>query len=76
MVAYIEYTEGPARKWYVGQEAGPLQDSYNINRTVAIQADGDELENIMRRFANIPRVTPNRVVTWYGDTAKFIVKHL
>jgi len=76
MVAYIEYAAGPVRTWYIGQKTELLQEDHEINRTLAIQADGNELEYILRKFTNIPMVVDKRVMTWYGDTAKFIVKHL
>lgn len=39
-----------------------------------VQANGDEAVAIERQFTNIPMCW-NRVVTWYGDHAKFVAKH-
>lgn len=39
---------------------------------VSIQADGDELNEILGQIENIPYSKISPVQTWYGDTAKFI----
>lgn len=46
------------------------------NNVIDVQADGDELEYILRHFKGIPRHNSKRVQTWFGDHAKFIVEHL
>jgi hypothetical protein len=43
--------------------------------TTEIQADGHELEFILKNFNNIP-TCPARVQTWGGDFGSFILKHL
>lgn len=40
-----------------------------------VQADGDELDYIRKRFNNIPDCN-KPVVAWYGDIAKFIACNL
>lgn len=42
---------------------------------IQVQADGDELELIKRLFTNIP-MYDGRVVSWYGETAAFILFNL
>ncbi len=39
-----------------------------------IQADGDELEHIQTRFANLPYA--HRICTWRGEMARFILDNL
>ena len=39
-----------------------------------IQADGQELEHIQTRFANLPY--SHRVCTWRGEMARFILDNL
>jgi hypothetical protein len=44
-----------------------------------VQADGDEIEYILARFSNVPRLSAKRwnyPIRWYGDMAKFIVANL
>jgi hypothetical protein len=61
--------------WHVGENANNLrqlaEDCYKV------QADGDELDEILRRCgATIPVSATTRVIRWYGDHAKFIVGNL
>lgn len=58
------------RQWHVGEklQIHPLL-------VISVQADGDELEAIYATCGNIP-TSNNRVVTWHGDFAKFIVSNV
>ena len=70
--------------WYLGDQS--VIDNYrdkcdvdlcdNAFECVEVQADGDELSHIEKRFTNLPMVTGSRVVTWSGDHAKFILDNL
>lgn len=63
--------------WHVG-EPHPLRGmQYHamISGVYEVQADGDELAFIIRKFSNLPNVNAF-VVNWYGDHAKFIVGNL
>lgn len=41
-----------------------------------IQADCDELVAILSQFQNLPSPLHQRVVKWYGETARFIYNNL
>ena len=61
--------------WHVGETKTPAYPT----EVIAIVADGDELDYILAMFDNIPRLSiksTRRVVTWYGDIAKFIWANL
>ncbi len=49
---------------------GPQIDLYP-DQAIIVQADGHELEHIEQHIHGIP-MHNGRVVTWYGDHAKFI----
>ena len=74
MALYIKEHPSYQHVWHVGEEAPKFAVSY-INDISWVQANGDELAAIMDQFGNLPR-SSNRVVTWYGDHAKFIVANL
>lgn len=68
---YID-TKNNSFTHYVGM---PLTDYIKIDQIVSIQADNTELEKIRREVSGIPMVD-RRVVSWYGDHAKFIVANI
>lgn len=83
MALYIMYPSR-SREYHV-QDFDPARGckadtKYAIRGTAsgvaAVVADGDELEYIIKNFAGIPTCVHNRVVSWYGDHAKFIVGNL
>jgi hypothetical protein len=51
----------------------PRLENEEIDR---VQADGDELDFILRNFANLPYAYDKLVKTWYGDMAKLIYFNL
>jgi hypothetical protein len=53
-----------------------IGDEFNFNplRVDEVQADGDELEYIRNEFSNL-RMSRGRVVTWFGDDARFIAQN-
>ncbi len=59
--------------WHVGQ--GSPMSSFRNGDVDYICADGDELEKIKAEITGIPMST-KRVVTWYGDDARFIIANL
>jgi len=61
-------------RWHVGCPP-PLVGGINLVDIYYIVADGDELEKIRTEITGIPMST-KRVVTWYGDDARFIVANL
>lgn len=74
---YIEYLVANHSKpvmvaWYVGTAVPQFLADHTV---VFVQADGDELEHIRKRFANIP-LSMNRVQIWRGDFAMFIAENL
>lgn len=59
----------------------PTEDKYylewaknNIEQIVSVQADGHELQQIKDHFSGLP-MHNGRVVEWFGDDAKFVVRH-
>jgi hypothetical protein len=77
MALHLEYSN------YAGQEcefiahvgAGNIRDTFEFVFIHRVQADGHELEKIKEQFPNI-RMATNRVVSWTGEDAMFIIKHL
>jgi hypothetical protein len=61
--------------WHLGEEKPVNVSHVNIREVEEIQADGEELIEVLEKFSNIPRTT-NRVQRWFGDLAKFIVSNL
>lgn len=74
------------QKWHVGEPV-PIM-ALQVRYVIEVQADGDELDYLMRRFPfvvnNMPkemspdniRWVPSKVVRWYGDQARFIIGNL
>jgi hypothetical protein len=77
---YITYaSEGESAKRTVGMHVGDRAPTWE-SEVISVQADGDELEAIYARRLypydcplNHGTHTYQRVVTFYGDAAKFIV---
>lgn len=59
-------------EWHVGEEKPKAEAQF----VTSVQADGDELHHILMEFQNLPQSTHKKVVSWYGDHAKFIVGNL
>ena len=81
---YIKYKATPERGkhtergWHLGTGNLPYIQGYPVSDVESVQADGDELDYVLRRFENLCRTcdVSLRVVYWYGDTAQFIVGNL
>lgn len=61
---------------YYGQVCPLGMDVINIASSVVVQATEDELMWILEKFQNIPKHISNRVQTWSGRDAKFILMNL
>ncbi len=73
----ITLKSGEDVAWYVNDTtAYHLKEPEFIANVVSVFADGHELEHIENSFANVPFRRVKRVVSWYGDMAKFIVANL
>lgn len=59
-------------EWHVGESN---YISVIIDDIHYVQADGDELNYILRKITNIP-MAQQGAIKWYGDHAKFIVGNL
>jgi hypothetical protein len=84
MALYITEKDGTEHLVYVGQKL-PWAKSENMHKRPqlgdielpvhSVQADGDELEWVMRNITGIP-FNKGRVQLWHGDFAKFIYNSL
>jgi hypothetical protein len=77
MAVYITFlpnrgysAESMGAKWWVG-----MKNTTDASAVASVQADGDELEKILRE-TNVIRSTVKRVQTWYGTDAQFIVRNV
>jgi len=57
--------------WYINHTFPEI----SINRVSCVQADCDELDEILHNIVGLP-ICKSRVISWYGDMAKFIVRFL
>ena len=61
---------------HIGEDQKCLTLSLSVE-VACVQASDDELAHILRTFPNIPQPPTNqRVVRWFGDTAKFIAANV
>ena len=73
---YIDITIGGVTRqltWHIGEENTARTRAAHVT---CVQADGDELTHILKRFDSIPIARDKNVITWFGDHAKFIAAHL
>lgn len=70
MIEYVT-TDGLKFVVHIGETEKIRQMRSVAHKVGYLQADGDELDLILGRFS-VPTVTGLRVVSWYGDDAKFI----
>lgn len=81
---YIKYKATPERGehtergWHLGTGNLSYIQGYPVSDVESVQADGDELDYVLRRFENLCRTrdVSLRVVRWYGELAQFIVGNL
>lgn len=59
--------------WHVGENKRRLDDDETV---IELQADGDELDEILLRIEGIPVAKHKRVMIWRGDIAQFIWENL
>ena len=84
MVMYITEKNLKCHTVYVGQKL-PWPSTETMHKSPqlgdvelpvhSVQADGDELEWVLRNISNIP-TNKQRVQLWHGDIAKFIYNSL
>lgn len=77
MALYIKVLNYQTIEWHVGEKinSSKLPQSKREWDCMVVQADGDELEYVLRTFKGI-RSCDNRVIRWAGDDATFIVSNL
>lgn len=71
---YIVDTRGREIIWHVGKPLPVIHDI--LSNIVSVQADGDELEHVRDTISGIPDRKDARVVSWFGDHARFIAGNL
>ncbi len=73
---YLNETKGQTESFHVqgGNHLSERMIMSPLNVTY-LQADGDELDAILRQFKNIPH-TKDRVQIWYREMAQFIASNL
>ncbi len=61
--------------WYAGTNTTELNVIGSF--VTHLQADGEELQYLLRVFENIPRCNNHRLVySWFGDHARFIAANI
>lgn len=78
MALFVTITESkqPITQWNIGVAARLRDVVGDSGFTVSVQADGDELAMIQCNLDGIRKAPKQRVVTWHGDDARFIVENL
>lgn len=71
---YMVLKSGAGFRWNVGDSC-VLETTAKFVEVEEIQADGDELDLILQMCQNLP-LHKGRVISWYGDHAKFIARAL
>lgn len=72
---YINISHGDNKK-RLHWQTGEAKFSYPWQEVESIQVDGDELNNIVRKFPNINQYTGSDVTTYVADDAKFIYANM
>lgn len=76
MALYITFQDNRSIEWHVG-ESNPLQaGGVRFHQVAEVQADGHELDWINENMSLPRQAWGIRVVSWYGDDAKFIAGNL
>lgn len=78
-IAFMYKGEENAFSWHVGDKNpfdGGLLKGISISNVIQVDVDGDELFYVRERFKNLPDAPFNRIISWFGDDAKFIAHHL
>jgi hypothetical protein len=84
MAMYAVLSDGQEIQWHVGEDVKEIWQPHNpkLPRRVVVelQADGHELEHVLKNFSNIPirmvNRVPHRSMIWFGDHARFIYHNL
>ena len=69
MAGYIIYTDGTTEKFHMGRKFGE-----EIKNVDSLELDNTELEHVQTTMSNLP-TSNRRIVTYFGDHAKFILKN-
>jgi len=65
------------KEWHVDEKV-PI-NQHMVRHVFEVQADGDELEYVLKRFRDLPHILDGnnaRIQYWYGDNARFIAGNL
>lgn len=88
MALFIERSGGKPATWHVGDKKPfaivvirndgeiPEYTAEDFQDVVEVQADGLELDHIMKNFTNVPFRLNSRVTSWKGHWAQFIYDNL
>lgn len=84
MAMYAVLSDGQEIQWHVGEDVKEIWQPHNpkLPRRVVVelQADGHELEYVLKNFNNIPirmvNGVPHHSMIWFGDHARFIYHNL
>jgi len=69
----IKYKNGDTGWRHVGPHMKHAFNSDIAANVVYVQADGDELDCIVRQVENLPYNKTKRIQTWFGDMAQFLL---
>jgi hypothetical protein len=62
--------------WHVGEARPRERGGSGFEDVCEIYADGHELANIRKNYANLPDVPSAHSMTWKGQFAQFIYDHI
>lgn len=62
--------------WRVNEPDPLHRKNLSAKDVIEVQADGHELEYIQKHMNNLPTAPKTRVVSWFGDHARFIAANL
>lgn len=69
-IIYDNHGQEETLNYHLGDPTNLL---YYAEVATAVQADGEELQTVIRNFDNLPWRRWASIATWFGDTAKFIL---
>lgn len=77
MAAKVTYKQDMSIDRVVELTAGQPTKAWTSSGFVVLEADGEELDYILRRFTNIPQISVGAdrptVMQWFGDHANFVI---
>lgn len=69
MAGYITYKDGTDDRFYTGRNFSDAE----IRDVDSVQLDNTELEHVLTTMTNLPKANNKRIVTYFGEHAKFIL---